>query len=164
MRTATLLLALLPLVGACLDGRVPPRDIALNSSGCEPPTEDLARAGQLMLPGSLCQGCHTQGGAAGSLPWTLSGTVFNSLDAPCNTGGVDGAQVDIIDANDNVVLTLTTNRSGNFFTAEQLDVPPVRAIITQGTLIREMQGLQPTTACATCHYPNGPAPGRIFLN
>ena len=165
MSLALRLLGLLCLVMAigCL-APVDQKDISLTSTGCEAPTDELATPGARMLPGSLCQGCHGPGGIASNLTWTLSGTVLNSVDAPCNTGGVEDATVDIIDANDNVLITLNTNRSGNFFTSEDFNFKLVRARISKNGKVMEMQGLVGVTACASCHHPAGPAPGRIYLD
>jgi hypothetical protein len=132
-------------------------------AGCEESTEESLVPTPLMLPGRLCQACHVAGGQS-RYAWTASGTVFGSPTAPCNPGGLAGVTVELIDENEQVLITLVTNRAGNFFTAEARDLSRFRARISRDGRVREMRTLQSTAACATCHVPGGPAPGRIFLD
>jgi hypothetical protein len=133
-------------------------------AGCESPTEDSLIPTARMLPGRVCQACHVRGGQAGGLEWTASGTVYARPDAPCNEGGLEGVQVELLDEMNRVILTLTTNRAGNFFTAEPIGAAGIRARLSKDGRVREMSGLQGTAACATCHRPGGIAPGRIYLD
>jgi hypothetical protein len=117
-----------------------------------------------MLPGRVCQDCHKQGGTGEPFVWTASGTVYPSPTALCDTGGVDGVTVDILDGmSGNVLISLTTNRSGNFYTSESLNSSTIRARISKGSAVQEMVIPSPSTACATCHQPGGEAGGRIYL-
>ncbi len=133
---------------------------------CEAPTDDNLHQTARMLPGRMCQACHVRDGEAGRFVWTASGTVYANADSPCNDDGLEGVKVELLDASDNVLLMLFTNRSGNFFTAEPLSAPRFRIRLSKDGKTQEMQGLQPTGACAACHYPNADsgAPGRVFLN
>jgi hypothetical protein len=131
---------------------------------CESATPDLRLPGARMLPGRRCLGCHLPGGQAGERLWTAAGTVYDRPDSPCNTGGLEGVSVDLLDGQDRVLITLTTNRSGNFFTAEPLGFQRIRARLRKDGRVREMQTHQTTADCAGCHFPGGPAPGRLFLD
>jgi len=119
-----------------------------------------------MLPGRTCQSCHIRDGEVSSLVWTASGTVYSRPDSMRNEGGLEGVKVELLDAKNNVLLSLITNRSGNFFTAEPIDAPRFRVRLSKDREVQEMQGLQPTGACAACRYPNSGAgaPGRVYLD
>ncbi len=133
---------------------------------CESSTEDLRQPSARMLPGRRCLVCHAPGGQASRLLWTAGGTVYASPGSDCNSNGVDGAQVELVDANGVVVTSLRTNRSGNFFTADSMGSQPLRARVrVPGKPPREMQQPQlPPIDCAACHYPGGPAGGRIYID
>ncbi len=133
---------------------------------CESSTEDLRQPSARMLPGRRCLSCHAPGGQASRLLWTLGGTVYSSPSSDCNINGVDGALVELLDASGTVVTSLLTNRSGNFFTADSIGSQPLRARVRlPGKPPREMQQLQlPPIDCAACHYPGGPAGGRIYID
>jgi hypothetical protein len=136
------------------------------NAGCEAPTPANLETGATMLPGRVCEDCHTQNGQS-PLVWTASGTVFNHPTDPCDPGGVAGVTVEILDAAGTVQATLTTNQAGNFYTGDTQLSFPIRARIfgPDGTR-QEMQNAQPTGACASCHQVPSPAgaPGRITLN
>jgi len=135
-------------------------------AGCELPTSENLNQTARMLPGRTCQSCHIRDGEASSLIWTASGTVYGRPDSMCNEGGLEGVKVELLDATNRVLLSLTTNRSGNFFTAEPINAPRFRVRLSKDGKVQEMQGLQPTGACAACHYPNSAAgaPGRVYLD
>lgn len=139
-------------------------NVAEAIAGCEEPTEEMRVASPRMLSGWVCQACHGVGDGARGMPWTLSGTVFQSPTDACNPGGVDGVKVEILDDSDSVVMTVSANKSGNFFSADGLGALNYRARITKGSTVREMNGMQTTTACAFCHQPSGAAGGRISLD
>lgn len=167
----TLLAALLVALPAAGCGQVDLNAVPSAKALCEASTDYLRQPSARMLPGRRCLECHQSGGQASRLPWTAAGTVYSSPTSDCNSGGVEGAKVEIIDSQGKVVITMMTNRSGNFFTAEPLGQLPVRARITKGNLLREMQQLQALPVdCASCHYPAGngvpagPGGGRIYLN
>lgn len=155
-------MGLLWLLGGC----APPVDLQSAPDAqvkCEAPTPESLNPTARMLPGRFCEACHSKNGQAAYRTWTASGTVYAKPDTSCNEGGLEGVTVELLDASDQVLITLTTNRSGNFFTAEDLGSRPFRARISKDGKVREMSGLQPTGGCAACHYPGGVAPGRIFL-
>lgn len=133
-------------------------------AGCEAPSDDGLAQTARMLPGRVCQACHIAGGQAGSVAWTASGTIYARADARCNDEGVEGVKVELLDEADRTLIVLTTNRAGNFFTAESLPAVGIRARLHKDGRVREMMGLQGSTACASCHRPGGTAPGRIYLD
>ena len=145
----------------------PPVDLAAAPkavAGCEPPTADELVPEAPMLPGRDCSVCHSPTGQASRRVWTAAGTVFDSPDAKCNTQGVPGVKVEIADKNRKILITLYTNRSGNFFTSEPIDFTGIIARVSKDGKFKEMQGLQPNAFCPECHYPGGVAGGRIYLN
>lgn len=159
-RAAALIAALLfPGCGAIVELNEVPEAKAR----CESSTPELRVPTARMLPGRRCMGCHLAGGQAGRIPWTAAGTVYDAPTTTCNSGGLEGAQVELIDRSGRVLITLTTNRSGNFFTAEPLGFQPLRARISKDGKSREMRTPQTTLDCAACHYPDGPATGRLAL-
>jgi hypothetical protein len=160
---ARLLCAVVLLHGAC----GAPVDIAAVPAailGCEAPNADNLSPKPPMLPGRHCQACHTPGGQAGEFAWTASGTVFARPDASCDTGGLSGVKVEIADATNLVVITLYTNRAGNFYTSEDRDFSKIRVRISKDDKVKEMVTFQPSADCPSCHYPGGAAGGRIFLD
>lgn len=135
-------------------------------AGCEAPTADELVPEAPMLPGRHCMACHNPSGQAGRRAWTAAGTVFDSIIGNCNTEGLDGVTVEILDAahNDNVLITLTTNRTGNFFTAESINFTSIRARVSKDGKMRMMMGSMANADCPSCHQPGGQAGGRIYLN
>lgn len=132
-------------------------------NGCDPPTEDELVPEAPMLPGRNCLVCHSPQGQASRRVWTAAGTVYANADDKCNQG-LAGVKVEIADANRKILITLTTNRSGNFFTSEPIDFRGVIARVSKDGKFKEMQGAMVNAYCPECHYPGGIAPGRIFLN
>jgi len=157
----SLFLSLSGMLPGCVETADPnvPEAIA----GCERPTHEVRLVTPRMLPGWNCQACHAPSGEADGLSWTASGTVFETGDAACNPGGVEGVKVELLGPNGEVLIALTTNKSGNFFTSETLPQAQFRARVSKDGRVQEMQALQGSTACASCHYPGGPGGGRIHL-
>ncbi|MFO0579054.1 MAG: hypothetical protein U1A78_34050 [Polyangia bacterium] len=133
-------------------------------AGCEAPSADNLAPEAPMLPGRRCLACHKGAGQAGDLVWTAAGTVYASPSSACNTGGLDGVKVELADETRRVLITLYTNRSGNFFTAEPLRYSRLIARVSKDGKVKEMQTPAPSGDCASCHLPGGAAGGRIFLN
>jgi mono/diheme cytochrome c family protein len=135
-------------------------------AGCEAPTDDELVPEAPMLPGRHCIACHNPMGQASRRVWTAAGTVFDSPTANCNTGGIDNVKVEILDPvhNNQVIITLYTNRTGNFFTAEPRNFTAITARVSKDGKMRQMQGTMATADCIACHYPGGAAGGRIYLN
>jgi hypothetical protein len=158
-------LALAGLFSAC-DGPVDLSAAPAAVAKCEAPSADSLNPTAVMLPGRVCETCHTQGGEASRFIWTASGTVYDSPDSPCEECGLEGVEVDLLDCHDNVLMTLMTNRAGNFFTADPIGAPLYRVRLSKDGYCQQMFNLQSTGACASCHYPNSDAgtPGRVYLD
>lgn len=156
------LLAGTVFVGGCVEPNLD--DIPSAAAGCEQPTNELLRAEAVMLPGRQCLECHNARGQADSLVWTAAGTIFNSPTAKCNTDGVEGVSVQLSDESGNVLITLTTNRTGNFFTAEPIKFRQLRVRISKDSKVREMTTMPGVGDCASCHQPGAQANARIYLN
>ena len=162
-------LALLTWLGLYLGAAGCASDVNLSAvpeaqNGCEAPTPDELNPEAPMLPGRHCIGCHVSGGQASRRAWTAAGTVFDSPTAKCNTQGLEGVKVEIADSNRKILITLYTNRSGNFFTAEPFKSSAIIARISKDGKWKEMQGVMTTSDCGSCHFPGGIAGGRIYLN
>lgn len=150
-------------LGACGEGegggsidRTPPKNCASGSawtSGEEGPT---------MQPGGDCIACHAQGEGP---KYDIAGTVMGASNDDLNCNGPSGVQVEITDAN-NQVITLTTNSAGNFFhEARNSTIAfPIKARVLKDGKVNEMSAAQGTGACNSCHGnpPTGGAPGRIL--
>jgi len=142
---------------------------------CEAATDAELNPEATMLPGRDCMTCHRAQGfptAANQLPdgqasrraWTAAGTVFDSPTAKCNSQGVAGVKVEIADSTRKVLITLYTNRVGNFFTSEPINFSGIIARVSKDGKVREMQGIMASADCPSCHRPTGIAGGRIYLN
>lgn len=160
---ALLALALLgPAVGCESEVNLAAVPQAVNE--CEPPTNDQLIPEAPMLPGRNCSVCHSPSGQASRRTWTASGTVFDSPNAKCNTQGLADVKVEIADATRKVLITLYTNRSGNFFTSEPISFTGIIARVSKDGKFKEMQGAMVNANCNDCHYPGGIAGARIYLN
>lgn len=140
---------------------------AAATAGCETAAATQLAVGDNMLPGRACNNCHKAGGQAAEADarWTVAGTVFGSPTSMCNSGGVAGAKVEILDKDGKVQVTLTTTSSGNFFTTQAVTFP-VRARVSKDGKTQEMFGPRMSGNCASCHQIPAVqgAPGRIYLN
>lgn len=121
--------------------------------------------GPTMHPGRPCLACHLENrGADDDMPHQIAGTVYAGLreDDECN--GVEGAVVELTDANGHV-HRFTTNAAGNFFAspAAATVVMPFTARVLLGDRVRAMATPQDTGDCNGCHTATGAeeAPGRI---
>ena len=96
-------------------------------AGCEEATPALLNTNQNMVPGRDCAACHRAGGQATNSPFTLAGTLFADLNAPCNPGGVQNAYIEVLDGEDDLQPNglLRTNGVGNFYTTARYD-PPIK--------------------------------------
>jgi hypothetical protein len=112
-----------------------------------------------MRPGWDCIDCHRQEGP----DFAYAGTVHASLTDPDDCRGVPGVKVELLDGNDQVFATTTTNLAGNFFFDEDVSFREFRARLTYQGRTREMGSLQGYGGCNSCHSPSGDggAPGRI---
>ncbi len=112
---------------------------ALAAAGC------VAEEGPMMEPGRDCQSCHSAGGARA---WSFSGTVFAREDAG-EDEGVQGITVTVEDANGKRV-SVRSNEAGNFYSAEKLQ-PPLRAWVSHGSTVEEMDDTFEYGSCNACH-------------
>ena len=97
----------------------------------------------------------------------FSGTVFPDLHEQdlCHSPPPAGAQIEILDAQGNVTLTLTPGAAGNFTSSAVVaGVPvPYRARLVANGLTRSMSAAQTSGDCNACHTEQGEdgAPGRL---
>lgn len=139
---------------------------AVLAAGCIP------ERGPLMMPGENCLECHgrsalpgealTIGNPVDARRWTIAGTVFPSVNARPDQG-TRGAKVHVRDANGRA-FTLSTNRAGNFYTAEPVRFP-LRVSVENGGILHVMDDEVPYGGCNGCHRlpPRQDAPGRISI-
>jgi hypothetical protein len=115
-----------------------------------------------MHPGGDCIGCHTDRGEGPR--YLAAGTVHLRLDEPDDCFGVEGATVEITDANGEQWAQLT-NAAGNFYV--ERDEGPIAMPFTAKVIVdgveRVMATPQTDANCATCHTAGGAnlAAGRI---
>lgn len=146
-------------------------------AGCEEATEPLKATNQNMLPGRVCSSCHKAGGQALNSPWTVSGTIYAAKNSPCNTGGLGGYVVEILDEAGEVQPngTLRTNGVGNFWSAFRYTSPLKVRIYNMNTPDKKTEMLTPIgrgstgnlkVSCNECHQIPGAegAPGRVYDN
>jgi hypothetical protein len=115
---------------------------------------------ELMHPGRDCIACHEQEGRGPR--FTLAGTVHAQQHEADDCFGVSGVTVQVTDANQKVVLTLTTNEAGNFFTEAAVAKPYKIQVLGSGKS-NAMAAAQTSGECASCHTQEGAngAPGRV---
>lgn len=162
VRPALLWLALLAPAAGC-ESEVNLAAVPQAVNECDPPTADELIPEAPMLPGRNCSVCHSPTGQASRRTWTASGTVFDSPNAKCSQGLAD-VKVEIADATRKVLITLYTNRSGNFFTSEPINFSGIIARVSKDGKFKEMQGAMVNANCNDCHFPGGIAGARIYLN
>ncbi len=115
MKKASAFIALGLLLAHCVP-QVDPATVSEAETQCEPATPDLLVEEAPMLPGRHCDTCHSSSGQASNRVWTAAGTVYGSPTSPCNSGGLEGVRVDLADQTQRILITLYTNRTGNFRT------------------------------------------------
>lgn len=127
-----------PLVAAAL--------AALAAAGC------TMEEGPMMEPGSDCLSCHSGGEAP---TWSFAGTIFEGPQAPESAGRM-GVTVTVEGA-DGKRVSVRSNAAGNFYSAERLR-PPLRAWVSLGGQVAEMQGTFEHGGCNACHtWPARPS-------
>lgn len=107
-----------------------------------------------MHPGQDCVGCHSrERGPALS----YGGTVYPSLAEASDCRGVNGVKVELINVDDAVFATTTTNAGGNFyFRSNSMPFRPYRVRLSYQGREREMQLIQHLSGdCNTCHDATG---------
>lgn len=116
-----------------------------------------------MHPGGDCIDCHQRKGEGPT--YSYAGTVMGAIDDETDCRGIPGVTVELLDVDDVVFETMTTNAAGNFYTeARDVDFEEYRVVLTYDGRTREMAGhVDATGACAQCHTTAGAeaAPGRI---
>jgi hypothetical protein len=110
--------------------------------------------GATMNPGHACISCHHTSGEEDAPIFAFAGTVM---------GGVPGTEVEILDGDDRVVASTTTNAAGNFY-LNNPQIPSFRVRLTYQGRVREMGTHQTAVGdCMSCHTAVGRngAPGRV---
>ena len=113
-----------------------------------------------MHPGKTCIDCHsTKGGP----PYAFAGTVYPTMHEPddCNGATKPGLSVLLIDATGKT-HTMPVNAAGNFFRVTSIPMP-YRALVVDGSKVREMKTPQTDGDCNGCHSEWGTqSPGRVM--
>lgn len=120
---------------------------------------------EFMRPGENCLSCHGAGGkAADEARFTLAGTVFSSATAGTDQG-LEGVKIDVTDAQGKNI-SLTSNRVGNFYTAQDLTFPLKAVKVSKNGKEASMGTQVSSGGCAGCHGvpPSSGAPGRVYLS
>lgn len=124
-----------------------------------------------MNPGVACLQCHLDYGGNRAFPF--SGTVFSSFHekSMCNSPPPPGARIEILDEAGQITLTMLPSASENFHSTLVPGVAlPYRARVVANGRAREMQTLQMSGDCNSCHTEQGgrrlptdehEAPGRV---
>ena len=152
------------------DGGGPPPDppdagpppVSVCTSGI--PTHPTDAQDELMNPGMACVACHKLN--PDQYPdFKLGGTVYPTAHEPDSCAGAAAARVLVIDAVGNV-HTADTNAHGNFIFDSATPIPPpYRAMVINGTNIRQMKTPQTDGDCNGCHteWGSSGAPGRVRM-
>lgn len=108
-----------------------------------------------MHPGDTCISCHTT--EHGGPTYSYAGTVYPNVNDTTDCRGVSGVKVEILDADDNVIGTTTSNTAGNFYLKKSsYPFKPYRARLTLAGRTREMQLVQSSSGdCNSCHDSSG---------
>ncbi len=130
---------------------------------CEQATYEQLLPLAKMLPGRDCIACHKDGSQAHELPWTVAGTIYDRKDGLCNEGGQGNVKIELADETRQIILTLFTNRSGNFFSAEPLRYQNLSVRISRDGQEKVMPHAVTHGNCAFCHRAKGLARGHIYL-
>jgi len=123
-----------------------------------------------MGPGWACNACHADSNAAtgeNDAPiFAFAGTLYPSAHEPrdCVASGSEGAEIEIIDANGQV-LTQHANSVGNFYDQTPGFAFPYTAKVKFEGRERSMRVARASGDCNSCHSEQGDvaAPGRILL-
>ena len=115
-----------------------------------------------MKPGGNCIECHAGNGGP---DYTFAGTVMAGYNDADDCRGVPNVQVEILDVNGNLALTMTANAAGNFSSNSTAVELPYSARVRIGDRVREMTTQTYNGDCNSCHTTAGAdlAPGRVVL-
>jgi len=130
----------------------------LGPANCSTGQVSRVEEGERMEPGGDCISCHRDEGPR----YTVAGTVMGAATDSDTCVGVPDVTVELTDAN-GVVLTLTANSVGNFFTRQAVAMPYTARVLSGGKE-RKMVAAQTDGDCASCHTDEGAngAPGRVL--
>lgn len=108
-----------------------------------------------MHPGGACIDCHNR--EHEGPVYSYAGTVYPNIDDTTDCRGVSGVKVEILDVDDNVIGTTTSNAAGNFYLKKtSYPFKPYRARLSLGGRTREMKLAQSGSGdCNTCHDTSG---------
>ena len=145
------------------DGGVsaPPKDAAPAPAVCTSGTTwaQGTPASALMAPGKACLACHA---ATGGPTFTIAGTVFPTLHEPDSCNGVTGGVTVVIVDAAGKSHSMPVNAAGNFTRITGIPMP-YKAMVVNGTKVREMKTPQTDGDCNGCHSEQGNgAPGRVM--
>jgi hypothetical protein len=103
-----------------------------------------------MSAGQDCFTCHSAAGQASGLQWSFAGTVFPTPTSTVDQG-LANAEILIVDsASPPKAITLRSNASGNFYTAESF-TGAVKVAVQFAGQRYQMQESPPTGSCNLCH-------------
>ena len=164
MHRPLVLLLSLCLLSGCPAG-VEPEVCEPDDEGCGPDTCDGEDDDPRMLPGSPCISCHSPGNLDDRSEvrddddeyFTLAGTAYLYANGGA---AAEGAEIEVTDSN-GVVVTMTANRAGNFYSADEVE-PPLQAVIRYAGETLEMRGGFDEGDCNVCHACAGEAEEKIY--
>ena len=118
--------------------------------------------GPTMHPGAACNACHQQNDGPNL---RIAGTVYPTLHEPndCYGSAPPPRLTVVITDSRNQTVRIAVNEVGNFSTRQRVR-PPFKAVVTDGTKTRAMNGSVTSGDCNSCHTTAGlnGAPGRIM--
>jgi hypothetical protein len=159
--------------GTCATGTGGGGGTSIQPTTCKSGSYFRGGEGPDMSPGRSCQGCHVT--QKPSRDYFFMGTVFPNVHEAndCNATPPAGLQVQIIDKNGAVVITMTPySTSGNFYfsnkaavgsNGQAIAMPYTAKVISASGAVSQMLTPQTSGDCSSCHTEQGAngAPGRI---
>lgn len=111
-------------------------------AGCGDASKEESKHSGQMLPGRECKSCHRG--------YTAAGTVFDTLNATCDTG-VEGVKIEILDMDSNVKVTVMSNSVGNFYTKARLPTPFTARVTGPNGEVQQKKNAITDGNCSRCH-------------
>jgi mono/diheme cytochrome c family protein len=139
----------------------PPKDAAPAPTVCTSGTTwaQGTPSSALMAPGKACLACHA---ATGGPTFTIAGTVYPTLHEPNSCNGVPGGMTVVIVDAAGKSHSMPVNAAGNFTRVTGIPMP-YKAMVVNGTKVREMKTPQTDGDCNGCHSEQGNhSPGRVM--